>query len=612
MSFLRLSCVVVGMVTTLNMGGMGIATAAETLTLSVNGQPALSCAVEDTGPGGDGAAWQRSLGGAEFSEQSCIGEFVLTPDETNGSRVTLQPRVTLSLGAGENPLVLGSLVLVRVKPRENRWRIPPLEGTRIRRLRDRSRGVPARPNVVVVLCDDIRWNAMGCAGHPHLVTPNIDQLAEQGVFFENMFCTTSLCSPSRASILSGLYAHAHGVTNNFTDYPADLPSFPRQLQAAGYETAYIGKWHMGEKNDNPRPGFDWFVTHKGQGAYFDTEFNFNGKDRRVVEGYYTTVLTDMAVDWIQRERDKPFLLMVGQKAPHSFYLPEEKYAHTFDDVEVNYPQSAFRLDGKPAWMQKRLYTWHGIYGPLFAWRKNFPNDKAEGVVDFANMIRAYWGTILSVDDSVGRIMATLRASGQLDNTVFVFMGDNGLLEGEHGMVDKRTMHEASIRVPLIVRYPGLTPADRPKQVSAQVLTVDVGPTLLDICGAQPLPNVHGKSFRQLVTRGDPNWRTAWFYHYNYEKQFPYTPNVRGIRTDRWKYMRYPHGDGGPDRHLAELYDLASDPEERVNLITDPAMRPLVDALKQQLTQLMRDTGIDRDVMPRDEGIKSALPAKDIR
>ena len=174
-----------------------------------------------------------------------------------------------------------------------------------------------RPNVVVMLCDDIRWNALSCAGHPHLKTPHIDQLAAEGIYFENMFCTTSLCSPSRATILSGLYAHAHGVTNNFTDYPTELDSFPRRLQQSGYKTAYIGKWHMGEKSDEPRPGFDHFVTHKGQGKYFDTEFNFNGKERKVVPGYYTTVVTDMSIDWMKKHRSRaasePFMLMIGQK-----------------------------------------------------------------------------------------------------------------------------------------------------------------------------------------------------------------------------------------------------------------------------------------------------------
>ncbi|MEZ6087373.1 MAG: sulfatase [Pirellulaceae bacterium] len=468
-----------------------------------------------------------------------------------------------------------------------------------------------RPNVVLVLCDDIRWNALSCAGHPHIKTPNIDSLASEGLYFENMFCTTSLCSPSRASILSGLYAHTHGVTNNFTEYPNDLASFPRQLQAAGYKSAYVGKWHMGEQNDEPRPGFDYFVTHKGQGKYFDTEFNFNGKGRKVVEGYYTHVVTDLAIDWMKQQKDQPFLMMIGQKAPHSFYFPEPKYEHTFDDVEVNYPHSAFKLDDKPDWIRQRLLTWHGIYGPLFDWRKEFPNDKAEAVIDFANMVRAYWGTILSVDDSVGRLIDFLKQEGKYDNTVFVFMGDNGLLEGEHGMVDKRTAHEASIRIPMIIRYPKLTP-NGPKRIAPQVITQDVAPTILDLCNAPPLKKIQGKSIRRMVTDGDPNWRTGWLYHYNYEKQFPYTPNVRAIRTDRWKYIRYPHGDNKPDRHMAELYDLHNDPEESVNLIKQPEYESLIADLDQQLEKLKKELGIETDTMPMDEGVKSELPDKAIR
>lgn len=473
-----------------------------------------------------------------------------------------------------------------------------------------------RPNVVVVICDDLRWDALSCAGHPHLKTPNIDQIAKEGLYFDNMFCTTSLCSPSRASILSGMYAHAHGVTNNFTEYPEGLASFPRQLQKAGYKSAYIGKWHMGEENDDPRPGFDYFVTHKGQGKYFDTEFNFNGRERRVVPGYYTTVVTDMALEWIRDHEessgDEPFLLMLGHKAPHSFYFPEPKYEEAFDHVEVNYPHSSFKLEDKPEWIAQRLRTWHGIYGPIFDWRKDFPNDKAEGVLEFANMVRAYWGTILSVDDSMGRLVEHLREIGELDNTVVIFMGDNGLLEGEHGMVDKRTMHEASIRIPMVIRYPGLTSPTEPKRVAEQVLTVDVAPTIVELCGAEPLPDIHGRSFAKLVREEDPDWRTAWFYHYNYEKQFPYTPNIRGIRTDRWKYIRYPHGDGSPDRHMAELYDIENDPEESTNLIESAEHQELIPDLQRQLVQLLREHGIEKDEMPLDEGVKSELPAEEIR
>ena len=471
---------------------------------------------------------------------------------------------------------------------------------------------PNRPNVVFVLCDDLRWDCLGVAGHPHLETPHIDRLAKEGVYFKNAFCTTSLCSPSRASILSGLYAHAHGVRNNFTEYPTNLPSFPRQLQKAGYETAYLGKWHMGEENDGKRPGFDHFVTHKGQGKYFDTEFNFDGNDRRVVPGYYTTVVTDLALDWLNKPREKPFLLMLGQKAPHSFYVPEPKYAHAFDAVDVQYPKSAFQLGDKPAWFQTRLDTWHGIYGPLFDYRKKFPDRRPEAVKDFAAMTRAYWGTILSVDDSVGRLYTALETSGKLNDTVFVFAGDNGLLNGEHGMVDKRTMHEPSIRVPLIVRYSGLTPTDKPRVVEKMVLHEDAAPSLLDLCGAEPLPKVHGQSWRKLASGDATGWRSAWFYEYNYEKQFPYTPNVRGVRTDGWKYVRYPHGDGGPDRHLGELYDLSADPDETRNLIPDPRHAGKAEELKAELARQMATAGVGKDEMPLDAGIKAELPDLKIR
>jgi len=478
---------------------------------------------------------------------------------------------------------------------------------------DRSLASDHRPNVLVILTDDQRWDALGVAGHPHLKTPHIDRLAAEGVYFRNAFCTTSLCSPSRASILSGLYAHHHKVLDNFTEFPPELDSFPRRLQSAGYATAYLGKWHMGENNDEKRPGFDYFVSHKGQGKYYDTEFNINGQ-RRVVPGYYTHVVTDLALEWLKQPRaaDQPFLLMVGHKAPHSFYTPEPKYAQTFENVPIEYPASAFQLDDKPAWFQKRLDTWHGIYGPLFDYRKTFPDRRPEAVKDFAAMTRAYWATIQSVDDSVGRMVAALRESGELDRTVVVFLGDNGLLNGEHGMVDKRTMHEPSIRVPLVVRYPELTPTNRPQKIDAMVLHHDLAPSILDLCGLPPLANIDGQSWKPLVAGKAMNWRKSWFYEYNYEKQFPYTPNVRGVRTDRWKYIRYPHGDGGPDRHLAELYDLSVDPQEARNLIKDPRFQPQVVELSAELERLQRAAGLAPDIMPLDAGILDRLPDLKIR
>lgn len=468
------------------------------------------------------------------------------------------------------------------------------------------------PNVLFIVCDDLRPDAIGCYGSKHVKTPNIDGLASHGIRFANTFCTTSLCSPSRASILTGLYAHRHGVRDNFTELPETLVHWPMRLRQQGYTTAYFGKWHMGEDNDQPRLGFDWFVTHKGQGKYFDTEWNIHGADRKTIPGYYTTVVTDLAIEWLKtRDKTKPWSVCLGHKAPHSFYTPEEKYAHTFDDIRVPYPESASQLEGKPDWIRQRLNTWHGIYGPLFDWRKKFPDSSPEAAKDFENMVHGYWGTVLSVDDSIGRLTSFLKSTGQYDNTLIVFMGDNGLLEGEHGMVDKRTAHEPCLRIPLIVKLPGSSAS---KIIREQVLTIDIAPSILEITSSAPLQNIQGKSWYRLATAGDPAWRKDWFYEYNYEKQFPYTPNIRAIRTDKWKFIRYPHGDGSPDKHIPEMYDLDKDPLELKNLAQDPAHLQTRAMLESRLSRLLIEQGLnpDKDVMPLDEGIKSQLPDQKIR
>jgi len=268
------------------------------------------------------------------------------------------------------------------------------------------------------------------------------------------------------------------------------------------------------------------------------------------------------------------------------------------------------LEGKPEWVRQRIVTWHGIYGPLYGFRKEFPDTSPESVRHFADFVRSYTATIKSVDDSVGRLYQTLKRIGQLDNTLFIFAGDNGMFLGEHGMTDKRTMHEPSIRVPLLVRYPRLI---KPGTVIRQMaLNIDVAPSILDICSAPPLENIHGMSFKQILQGKTEGWRESWYYEYNYEQQFPYTPNVRGVRTDEWKYVHYPHGDGGPDRHKAELYNLRKDPGETRNLINDPTYGDKVTELKAELKRLMKEAGGLPDKMPLDQGVKSELPEESIR
>lgn len=468
-----------------------------------------------------------------------------------------------------------------------------------------------RPNVVVILTDDQRWDQMSCAGHPFLHTPQLDRIAAEGARFTNAFVTTSLCSPSRASFLSGQYAHSHGVLNNFTDYPKELNSYPKQLQSEGYATAYVGKWHMGEDDDSPRPGFDHWISHTGQGNYFDNTFNVDG-ERKEIKGYYTKVVTDLAIDYIKegRPKERPFCLIVGHKAPHTPYTPEPKYATIFDGIDIDYPHSSYRLVGKPQWIVDRLDTWHGIYGPVYGYRKEFPDRSASGVLAFEAFVRAVNATVKSVDDSAGEIYQALNAAGVLDDTIFVFASDNGAFLGEHGMTDKRAMHEASIRIPLLVRYPRrIEPGT---VVDKLVLNLDLAPSLLELCGARSMAGVQGRSVVPLLGGNRDEWRTSFLYEYNYEKEFPYTPNVRGVRTEDWKYIHYPHGDGSPDRHHAELYDLVSDPGEMRNLIADERYRAKVEELKAELERLQRETKALPLMMPIDEGVKDVLPDAKIR
>lgn len=455
------------------------------------------------------------------------------------------------------------------------------------------------PNVLYILTDDQRWDCLGVAGHPYLKTPHLDRLANEGARFANAFVTTSICSPSRASFLSGQYAHQHGVQNNFTDYPRTLASWPARLQQTGYETAYIGKWHMGEEDDTPRPGFDHWISHRGQGKYWDTGFNINGR-REEVKGYYTHTVTEMALDWLKRPRAKPFALCLGHKAPHGKWIPEPKYAKAFDHIEIKRPVTA-GLTGPnvPAFVGERVKTWHGIDGNLY------------GHANFEEFVRCYHATILSVDDSVGELYGALEKSGELDNTLIVFAGDNGFLLGEHASIDKRVMWEESIRIPLLMRYPRAIP--RPAVVNEMVLNQDVAPTVLDLCGAAPLEGIPARSCRRLLAgQKDPDWRKSFYYSYNYEAEFPYTPNVRGVRTDGWKYIHYPNGDGSPDKHMAELYDVAADPLEQKNLINEPGAREKAEELKAELRRLQESVGAWPDTMPVNPQLKMELPEESIR
>ncbi|MFB3827724.1 MAG: sulfatase-like hydrolase/transferase, partial [Bryobacteraceae bacterium] len=291
-------------------------------------------------------------------------------------------------------------------------------------------GQAKKRNLVFILIDDLRFDMMGCMGHPFLKTPNIDRLARGGVLFRNAFVTTSLCSPSRASILTGQYVHAHGVTDNVSPLPSRLVTFPQILQKNGYKTALIGKWHMGGDTDAPRPGFDRWVSFRGQGEYTNPAMNFDGT-RRQLKGYVTDIITDEAVRFIRENAARPFMLYVGHKGVHADFFPAERHKNMYSDVAIPHPKSMADTEenyrGKPDWVRRQRNSWHGVDGMY--------NHR----IKFDDFYRDYCRTLMAVDESLGTILNELEQKRLLNDTLIVFMGDNGFQFGEHGLIDKRTM-----------------------------------------------------------------------------------------------------------------------------------------------------------------------------
>ncbi|MEH3107528.1 MAG: sulfatase [Sphingomonas fennica] len=466
----------------------------------------------------------------------------------------------------------------------------------------------ARPtNIVFVLLDDLRYDALGFLT-PGLKTPNIDFLAKNGVYFPNAVVTSSLCSPSRATILTGQSARNHGVIDNNHSSEDGLVFFPAYLRQAGYQTGFFGKWHMGNDTDAPRPGFDKWVSFKGQGTYFPTEQlspaqvaagerQMLNVDGRAVKrsGYITDELTDYAMDWLEHGRDptKPFFLYLSHKAVHSDPLPPDRYKNQYADLKIDLPASMAATPendrGKPLWVRNQRNSWHGADIP-------YHSDR-----DLREQVRDIYRTLSPVDDSVGRILAYLKKAGLDRNTMIVFMSDNGFLFGDHGLIDKRNAYEPSVRVPLIAYAPGLLP----KGVTnpAVVRNLDIAPTFLDVAHLPEPQQMEGASFLPLAEgKVKPaDWKPGDFvYEYYWEWSFPQTPTTFAIERDRVKYIQY-HGVWDTE----EVYDLARDPDEMVNLVDDPAYLDRKVALRHALfEQLANRRG--QHVVPYTEKTSSGL------
>ena len=447
-----------------------------------------------------------------------------------------------------------------------------------------------QPNIIFILIDDLRWDELGCAGHPFVKTPNIDRIAKEGALFRNAFMTTPLCSPSRASFLTGQYAHTHGITDNVDRSAAShkLTTFPLLLHQAGYETAFIGKWHMGN-DDTPRPGFDRWVSFKGQGTYLNPDINEDGKSIKL-KGYTTDILNDYAIDFIKRQRSKPLFVYLAHKALHpevtqhndgsvnltdaERFIPAERHKDFYADQAIPRRPNANRApEGKPA-LQRQI----GNLTPLG------PNTGTRDVV-----VRERQQTLMAIEDGVGQIFKALEETGQLDNTVIVFTSDNGYFYGEHGLsVERRLAYEESIRLPLLVRYPRLIKANTVRDECA--LNIDLAPTVLTLAGAPVPDDMQGRSLVPVL-RGETNgWRDSFLIEYNSDRVFPRIVNMgyKAVRTQRWKYIRYLELDG-----MDELYDLKADPYEMRNLINLPDAKKTLKEMKKELERLLRQTSARR-------------------
>lgn len=453
----------------------------------------------------------------------------------------------------------------------------------------RKRSIETPPNIVVVLVDDLRWDDLAVAGHPFVQTPNIDQLAREGARFLNAFATTPLCSPSRAALLTGQHAHTHGIIDNTARDSAShrLSTFAVPLERAGYQTAFFGKWHMGN-DDTRRPGFTHWVAMKGQGEAINPRLNVDG-ERIEATGYVTDVLTDYVKRFLQRTRGKPFMVFLAHKALHpnvmqrddgsvvqlqgqsGGFIPAERHRGRYASSVVPRRENALRpIVRKPA-LQRTIDTLPAL---------------APGTGTSDQDIRDRLEMLLGVDESTGQIVQLLRELNVLDNTVFVFTSDHGYFYGEHGLNEERRLaYEETARIPLIIRYPRLA---RPGATPAQMVqTIDLAPTLLELAGVADTVKRHGRSLVPVLNGTATSWRSSVLLEYYSDVVFPRILKMgyQAVRTERFKYIHYLELEG-----MDELYDLQTDPYELDNIIDSPRGRAALPGVQAELARLQRETG----------------------
>jgi N-acetylglucosamine-6-sulfatase len=452
-----------------------------------------------------------------------------------------------------------------------------------------------KPNLLVILIDDLRFDEFGAGGHPYMKTPHIDRIANEGALFERAFHTTPICSPNRASIMTGQYASRHGIIDNVARDAMShrLDNYHLVLQKLGYTTAHVGKWHMGN-DGKPRPGYDHWVSFDGHGRLENPKLNVNGKYEQR-PGYMTDILNGLALEFLERPHRKPFSLFFAHKAVHPDaeqaadgtldlvgYVPAERHKDLYKGCVFpplpNMLPPAKVVKQKPAWTEafqlKQSEKSRKLLEPIHAGQQE--------------EIRLRAAMMASVDEGVGKILEVLERKGQLDNTVILFLGDNGYFFGEHGLgPERRFAYEAGIRAPFVLRFPPRVKAG--SRIKDLVICQDIAPTLIELAGGKPGPQIQGRSLLPLLSRGKKRaWRKSILVEYWAEQAMPWLVGMtyKAVRTDRYKYIHWVNR--GRAGELDELYDLDKDPFELKNLASGKAQATVRGRLLKELRRLVAE------------------------
>ncbi len=487
-----------------------------------------------------------------------------------------------------------------------------------------------RPNILFIMTDDHASHAMSCYGSRINETPHLDRIANEGMRFDNCFCTNSICTPSRAVILAGTYNHVNRVTTLTTHMDNSLLTYPKLLQQAGYRTAIFGKWHLGQGPQHCPTGFDDWAVLPGQGLYHDPVFIFpgpNGGTKRTLKGYATDLITDMCIDWINARREEgPFCLMCHHKAPHRPWDPDDKHARLYDGIDIPEPETFnddyanraaaaaaakmrietdlhrrdLKVEPPPGLVGRELNEWQRIVDMEMEIESEGRRRKLSGQElkqwKYQRYIKDYLRCIASVDDNVGRLLDTLDELGLAENTIVIYTSDQGFFLGDHGWYDKRFMYEESLRMPFVVRYPReIEPGSVNRDIA---LNVDFAPTFLDYAGVDAPDAFQGASFRPLLQGATPDdWQQSLYYRYWMHKAHHNVYAHYGVRTLRHKLIYYygqaldqPGAVDEPTEPEWELFDLEKDPYELNSVYHDPAYADVVKELKDELHRLMAQVG----------------------